>query len=101
MTEPMEPEPLYRYVKGSGWVVDCARVVTMSCGTVVRLEVRHPAQGERFGSVRPTDTQYVNPDGTPNETYFNWPKNTKYSYVSAYTSRTVLDDNVCLVLVKV
>lgn len=38
-------EPLYSYVKGSGWV-PVTNVVTMYCGALVRLEMRFPENDE-------------------------------------------------------
>lgn len=45
----MEPEPLYAYIKGSGWIVQQPTVVEMRDGIKVLLEFRKPGPGE-FGS---------------------------------------------------
>ncbi len=41
---------MYTYVKGKGWVIETIRsiVITMRCGTKVRLEERKPEIGERY-----------------------------------------------------
>jgi hypothetical protein len=41
-------EPTYVYIKGEGWLVETAPVVTMGCGTKVRLELRNPKEGEHY-----------------------------------------------------
>lgn len=43
-------EPIYEFVKGEGWVVRNTEsaVVTMRCGTVVRIEKRTPQRGEYY-----------------------------------------------------
>jgi hypothetical protein len=44
-------EPTYEFVKGQGWVpFNNERVITMSCGTCVKLEYRLPDNGERWDS---------------------------------------------------
>lgn len=39
-------EPIYSYIKGQGWVVADETIVTMYCGTRVRIELRKPNPGE-------------------------------------------------------
>lgn len=43
-------EPTYEYIKGKGWVLQSNTVVTMQCGTVVRIVPRNPNPGERWQS---------------------------------------------------
>lgn len=42
-------DPIYEYVKGEGWVPRSSVIVTLGCGTTVRLEKRNPEPGEKFG----------------------------------------------------
>jgi hypothetical protein len=46
-------EPTYEYVKGVGWVASYDEIVTLACGTVVRVEHRPPDRGERYFYSRP------------------------------------------------
>jgi hypothetical protein len=46
-------EPIYNYVKGEGWVLTLENLITMACGTVVRLEYRRPVLGEYFDAGGP------------------------------------------------
>lgn len=53
-----EPEPIYEYIPGSGWVATVTNILTMRCGTIVRWEQRWPNGGERsiiFYSYRELD----------------------------------------------
>lgn len=56
------------YVKGQGWVYenDAARIVTMKCGRIVRLEFRPPRPGERYDSAGRHNKRYGSSDGSPN-----------------------------------
>lgn len=44
----MSEEPIYEFVKGKGWVSCTSNVITMRCGTRVRLELRIPREGEHW-----------------------------------------------------
>jgi hypothetical protein len=46
-------EPTYEYVKGVGWVAGYDEIVTLACGTTVRVEHRPPDPGERYFYSRP------------------------------------------------
>jgi hypothetical protein len=50
LTQVSEPEPVYNYVKGQGWVPSFGTVVTMRCGTVIRIEIRKALKHERYDS---------------------------------------------------
>lgn len=42
----MSEEPIYEFVKGKGWVPRTGLIVTMRCGTRVKLELRPPKEGD-------------------------------------------------------
>jgi hypothetical protein len=58
-------EPIYSFVKGKGWVPSVGYVITMKCGTLVRLENRAPNVGEYYDCADPNQRPYYNSDGSP------------------------------------
>jgi hypothetical protein len=44
-------EPIYEYIKGQGWVVQSSPVITLKCGTRVRVERRAPLKNEVYWQV--------------------------------------------------
>lgn len=61
----MSAEPLYEFIKGKGWVATVPAVVTLRCGTVVRLEFR-PAKKDEMYDGCGWSTEYFDRNGIPN-----------------------------------
>lgn len=100
---PMNNEPTYEYVKGQGWVIqpNDNHIITMQCGTRVRLESRPPKSGESYdcGGIG----ECWGKQSAPN--WENWVKHfAKRSYYNALTAngnREAHPDDVYITVVPV
>jgi hypothetical protein len=97
-----EPEPIYEYVRGTGWVPYDGSVVTLKCGTKVRVETRLPQNGERYWAIWHSSTverEY----GLTVEGISRWLTDTWFSNAS-YCNVSVEEEDArfkCFVLVPV
>lgn len=91
-------EPTYEYVRGQGWVPSVGQIVTMECGTKVRLEIRDPRPGERKQQNR-MPCHWVT-DGKPNYKWTDYIRTCRYEWEHVWDVHEVADeDKLYVVLV--
>ena len=61
-------EPTYEYIKGQGWVLanHPSGVISLACGTVVRITMRKPLPGEYYDASWFTSGYWVSASERPN-----------------------------------
>lgn len=99
----MNTEPVYTYKTGEGWVPDSnhVHVITMACGTRVRLEARAPKRGEKYdcGGAGPHWGTQDNPNWEKWEIWFSTRKGGYPRWITAQTNRALNRSDVYIVAV--
>lgn len=77
------------YIRGKGWVYEDESIVTMRCGTKVRLQVRTPMPGERYRRTR--NPEYYN-NGEVSREWLEYVLSDQYRFQRTWTVDSYLED---------
>jgi len=91
-------EPIYEYVRGTGWVIETPEILTLRCGTKVRLEVRTPREGERFSQISINGEWFA--DGRPTKRWKDCISDYNFEGLNLYP-RLYIEDYIQCVAVPV